>query len=67
MIAEFDYCPVACQKNYRVIVVRKLLGTDKGQKRLFEEYRYFFYITNDREMTAEESCFRPTTAVTRRT
>ena len=22
--------------------------------RLFEEYRYFFYITNDREMTAEE-------------
>ena len=25
--------------------------------RLFEEYRYFFYITNDREMTAEEVVF----------
>jgi hypothetical protein len=25
--------------------------------RLFEEYRYFFYITNDREMTADEVVF----------
>jgi hypothetical protein len=25
--------------------------------RLFEEYRYLFYITNDREMTAEEIVF----------
>ena len=24
---------------------------------MFEEYRYFFYITNDREMTAEEVVF----------
>jgi hypothetical protein len=30
---------------------------DEGQLRLFEEYRYFFYITNDREMTAEEVVF----------
>ena len=42
MVAEFEYCPVACHRSYRVIVVRKLLGTDKGQMRLFEEYRYFF-------------------------
>ena len=40
-----------------MIVVRKLVGVDKGQMRLFEEYRYFFYITNDREMTAEEVVF----------
>ena len=42
MVAEFEYCPVACHRSYRVIVVRKLLGTDKGQMRLFEEYRYFW-------------------------
>jgi hypothetical protein len=53
MIAEFDYRPVACKKSYRVIVLRKRLGIDKGQLRLFEEYRYFFYITNDRETPAE--------------
>jgi hypothetical protein len=57
MIAEFDYRPVACGKSYRVVVLRKRLGTDQGQMRLFEEYRYFFYITNDRDKTAEEIVF----------
>src|SRR5262249_30364769 len=56
-VAEFDYRPVACKKSYRMIVLRKRLGTDRGQLRLFEEYRYFFYITNDRDMTAEEVVF----------
>jgi hypothetical protein len=57
MIAEFDYQPVACRKSYRMIVLRKRLATDQGQMRLFEEYRYFFYITNDRNMSAEEVVF----------
>jgi Transposase DDE domain group 1 len=57
MVAEFEYQPVACKKSYRMIVLRKRVGIDKGQMRLFEEYRYFFYITNDREMTAEEVVF----------
>jgi Transposase DDE domain group 1 len=57
MVAEFDYRPVACKKSYRVVVLRKRLGTDQGQLRLFEEYRYFFYITNDRDKAAEEIVF----------
>ncbi len=57
MIAEFDYQPVACKKSYRMIVLRKRLATDEGQMRLFEEYRYFFYITNDRNMSAEAVVF----------
>jgi hypothetical protein len=57
MVGEFDYRPVACKKSYRMIVVRKRLATDRGQMRLFEEYRYFFYITNDREMSAAEVVF----------
>jgi hypothetical protein len=56
-VAEFRYQPVACHKSYRMIVLRKRLGIDKGQMRLFEEYRYFFYITNDRQMTAAEVVF----------
>jgi DDE family transposase len=56
-IAELDYRPVACQKSYRMIVLRKRLGIDQGQLRLFEEYRYFFYITNDRDLSAEEVVF----------
>jgi hypothetical protein len=57
MIAEFDYRPVACKKSYRVIVLRKELGIDQGQLRLFEEYRYFFYITNDRKTPAAQIVF----------
>ena len=49
MVAEFDYRPVACRESYRVVVLRKRLGIDKGQVRLCEEYRYFFFITNDRD------------------
>ena len=57
MVAEFDYRPLACNKSYRLIVVRKRLGVDQGQMRLFEEYRYLFYVTNDRTRTAEEIVF----------
>jgi Transposase DDE domain group 1 len=56
-VAEFPYRPLACRKRYRMIVLRKRVGVAKGQLRLFEEYRYVFYITNDREMTAEEVVF----------
>jgi hypothetical protein len=54
MVAEFKYRPVACRRDYRVVVLRKRLATEKGQLRLFEEYRYFFFITNDRMLTAQE-------------
>ena len=57
MVAEFDYKPYACKTSYRMVVVRKLVEIEKGQSRLFEEYRYLFYITNDRTMTAEEVVF----------
>ena len=57
MIAEFNYRPVACRRSYRVVVLRKRLGIDKGQLRLFEEYRYFFYITNDRVTPADRIIF----------
>jgi len=57
MIAEFDYRPAACDRTYRVVVLRKRLGTDQNEVRLFEEYRYFFYITNDRASSAEQIVF----------
>jgi Transposase DDE domain group 1 len=57
MVGEFDYRPTACKRTYRLVVVRKKLGIDKGQMRLFEEYRYFFFITNDRTLSAAEVVF----------
>ncbi len=53
-VAEFDYRPGHCKKTYRMVVVRKNLTIEKGEHRLFDEVRYFFYITNDREMTMGE-------------
>lgn len=47
-VAEFVYRPIACSQSYRLIVVRKNISQEKGEKRLLDEIRYFFYITNDR-------------------
>jgi hypothetical protein len=51
-VAEMPYRPVACRKTYRLIVVRKNLTVEKGEIRLFDDYRYFFYLTNDHESSA---------------
>jgi hypothetical protein len=52
--AEFDYRPVKCRKSYRVVVLRKNLSIEKGEKVLFDDIRYFFYITNDRKASRAE-------------
>lgn len=53
-VAQFDYRPGHCKKRYRMVVVRKNLTIEKGENGLFDEIRYFFYITNDREMSMPE-------------
>lgn len=45
-VAEFHYRPGACQSPYRMVVVRKNLSVAKGERVLFDDIRYFFYITN---------------------
>jgi hypothetical protein len=47
-VAEFDYSPTACRKTYRVVTLRKNLSVERGERVLFDDVRYFFYITNDR-------------------
>jgi len=56
-VAEFLYRPVACQQTYRMVVVRKNLTIEKGEVALFDQIRYFFYITNDRDRPADEIVF----------
>jgi hypothetical protein len=56
-VAEFNYRPAACRQSYRMVVVRKNITKTKGEHALFDEIRYFFYITNEREWTAEEVVF----------
>lgn len=46
-VAEMRYRPVACRQEYRLIVVRKNLSVEQGGVWLFDDYVYFFYLTND--------------------
>jgi hypothetical protein len=56
-VAEFSYRPTACEKMYRLVVVRKNLSVEKGEQVLFDDVRYFFYITNDWGTPAEQIVF----------
>ncbi len=57
MIAEFDYRPVACKKSYRVIVLRKRLGIDKGQIASVRGVSLFLLHHQRSHTTAEEIVF----------
>jgi hypothetical protein len=53
-VAEVEYQPGKCGRSYRLVILRKNITVLKGETELFEHVRYFFYITNRREDTAEE-------------
>jgi hypothetical protein len=49
-VAEFDYQPTRCKRSYRMVALRKKISVEMGQD-------WLFYITNDRQSTAEEIVF----------
>jgi hypothetical protein len=53
-VAEFDYRPTKCKTSYRVVALKKNLSVERGERRLFDDIRWFFYITNDRTKSAAE-------------
>ena len=48
-IAEIDYQPVKCSRKYRLVILRKNISVQKGERALLDEIRYFFYITNRKD------------------
>ena len=56
-VAEFEHQPNKCGRPYRVVALRKnlsVLRQENGQMVMFDEMRYFFYITTRTDLTAEE-------------
>jgi len=53
-VGEIRYRPGKCDRDYRLVITRKTIGVHSAQKKLWDEYRYFFYITNDWETPAAE-------------
>ena len=45
-LAEIKYKPTKCSREHRGVILRKNISVQKGEKALFDEVRYFFYITN---------------------
>ena len=52
-VAEFVYRPGACKQDYRIVALRKNLSVERGEQALFDDIRYFFYITNRMDEAAE--------------
>jgi hypothetical protein len=53
-VTEYNYRPNKCNRTYRMIVLKKEIKVTKGQLELFDQVRYFFYITNNRNVSASE-------------
>ena len=53
-VTHVDYQPAACTKSYRMVILRKNLSVQRGEEELFEDVRYFFYLTNKWELTEAE-------------
>jgi hypothetical protein len=49
-VVEFEHQSNKCNRPYRFIALRKTIVEERGQRCLGETHRYFFYVTNDREM-----------------
>ena len=52
--AEFDHQPTKAKHSYRIVVLRKLIQEERGQVSIGCDYRYFFFITNDRALPQDE-------------
>jgi len=52
-VAEFEHKPARAKHSYRIVVVRKLILEERGQRCLGDFYRYLFYITNDRTLSPD--------------
>ena len=53
-VADVEYKPGKCRGAYRLVIMRKNIRVEKGQDFLFPDIRYFFYITNRRDLNWDQ-------------
>ena len=53
-VAEVIHKPDKCSRGYRLTILRKNLSVEKGEQALFDEIRYFFYLSNLTDKTPAE-------------
>jgi hypothetical protein len=59
-ITEINYTPSRCDHTYRLIILRKTISVCQGQMELYDDVRYFFYVTNvsRSELSSREVVFQ---------
>ena len=53
-VAKIRYRPARCAKTYDLVILKKNLSIEKGEQVLFDDIRYFFYITTRADLTPAE-------------
>jgi len=53
-VTDITYQPYQCGRKYRLVILRKNISVQKGERVLFQEMRYFFYLTNRWDLNVAE-------------
>ena len=53
-VTDITYQPHLCGQKYRLVILRKNISVQKGEQVLFEEFQYFFYLTNRWDLSVAE-------------
>ena len=53
-VSDITYQPAKCHQKYRLVILRKNISVQKGEQVLFDEVRYFFYLTNRWDLSVEQ-------------
>ena len=56
-VAEFEYSPTKCELEYWMVALEKNVSVEEGERVLFDQLRYLFYITNCVDLGKAEVVF----------
>ncbi len=57
-VSDFAHQPTKCSQPYQIVALRKNISRERGELMLFDEIRYFFYITNDSTLATHANIVR---------
>jgi len=53
-VTDIAYQPCRCEQAYRLVILRKNISVQQGEQVLFDEVRYFFYLSNRWDLSVEQ-------------
>jgi hypothetical protein len=53
-VSDMTYQPHQCGQKYRLVILRKNISVQRGERVLFDEVKYFFYVTNRWDLSVEQ-------------